>query len=56
MKAATLNGKQAVILNHKLNDQRSWILFIRRLMRFFEDAYESDGKEAGLNWKVSFFG
>ena len=56
MKAATLNGKQAVILSHKLNDQGSWILSIRKLMRFFDDAYESDGKEAGLSWKVSFFG
>ena len=56
MKAATLNGKQAVILDHKLNDQGSWILFIRGLTRFFQDAYESDGKETGLSLKVSFFG
>jgi len=56
MKAVTLNGKQAVILNHKLNDQGSWILFIKRLKRFLENTYESDGKETGLSLKVSFFG
>jgi hypothetical protein len=34
-----------------------WILLIKRLVRFFDDAYESDReKKTGLSWKVSFFG
>jgi len=56
MKAVTLNGTQAVNLDHELNGQGGWILLIKRLMRFFEDAYESDRKETGLSLKVSFFG
>jgi hypothetical protein len=57
MKTVTLNGRQAVTSNHKLNGQVGWILLIKRLVRFFDDAYESDReKKAGLSLKVSFFG
>ena len=57
MEAVTLNGKQAVTSNHKLNGQVSWTLLIGRLMRFLEDAYESDWeKKTGISLKVTFIG
>jgi len=57
MKAATLTGRQAVTLNHKLNGQVGRTLFIKRLVRFFDDARESDReKKTDLSLKVSFFG
>ena len=57
MRAATLNGKQAVPSNHKVNGRMGWTLSIGRLMRFFEDAYESDWeKKTGIFLKVTFIG
>jgi hypothetical protein len=52
MKAATLNGKQAVTSNHKLDGQSDWILLVEKLGRFFDDSYESDWeKKTGLPWQ-----
>ena len=52
MKAATLNSKQTVTLNHKLDGQSDWILLIKGLGRLFDDSYESDWeKKTGLPWQ-----
>jgi len=56
MKAATLNGRQAVISNQKLNGRVDRALPTKRLTRFFDGAYKSDWeKKTGLSLKVSFF-
>jgi len=57
MKAATLNGSQALTSNHKRNARVGWTLLIERLISFFDDSYESDWeKKRSLSLKVSFFG
>ena len=57
MKAVTLNGRQAITSSHTLNGRAGWILLIKRLARFFEDAYESDWeKKTGIFLKVTFIG
>ena len=56
MKAMTLSGKEMVTLSQKLNGQAGWILLLKRVMRFFHDACESDWeKKTGLSIRVSFF-
>ncbi len=55
MKAATLNGKQAVVSSRKLDGRVGRALIIKRLMRSFDYGSEFDGeKKTGLSLKVSF--